>query len=151
MLCLSGFELYSRWVPLRTGYLCRQAKSLVKLFKTLWRYASNKAERLWWTIILFVELLSFMRYKPIHVNISRRKIERDLSSGNIYKLELQMHRHTDWCFKGRIDPDLPGPNKYSGALICLCLTNTANTLGYKFACVPTNTVLCFCLTNTLGH
>ena len=46
MLCLSGFELYSRWVPLRSGYLCRQAKSLVKLFKTLWRYATNKAEGL---------------------------------------------------------------------------------------------------------
>ena len=32
------------------------------------------------------------------------------------------------------DPYLPGSNKYTKALIYLCLTNTANTLGCQFAC-----------------
>ena len=37
MLCLSGFELYSRWVPLKTGHLCRLAAKLYIIrLQVLW-------------------------------------------------------------------------------------------------------------------
>ena len=54
----------------------------------------------------------------------------------------------------KVDPYLPGSNKYTGALIYLCLTNTAKIRGGVNLPVSnkyTGALNCLCLTNTLGH
>ena len=71
----------------------------------------NKAKG-WWTILLLVELLCFMCYKPDTYKWASLQKNLDLSS----------------AFKSI--GMLNGISSEELILICLCLTYTANTLGY---------------------
>ena len=81
-----------------------------------------------------LEILSFVCYKPD----TCIKYKPVLQKIWIFPQEISVNlsiKYIGMLSDISTDPYLPGSNKYTKALIYLCLTNTANTLGCQFACV----------------